>query len=103
MVKLEVVTLSSSEKIGLISNLGTMLSAGISILEAVHSLLEDSKGNLKRVLETIAEDLTQGKRLYSSFAKFPRVFNKVTVNLIKASEEAGTLDTTLKDLMQNIK
>jgi type IV pilus assembly protein PilC len=96
------INFKSSEKIGLISNLSTMLSAGIPILEIVDSLLEDSKGNVKRFLEVLKDDLNQGNRIYISFAKFPRIFNKVTVSIIKASEEAGTLDTTLKDLKKNI-
>jgi type II secretory pathway component PulF len=45
----------------------------------------------------------QGKRVYESFSRFPRIFDKVTINIIKASEEAGTLDATLKDLKNNIK
>ncbi len=97
------IRLSQSEKIGLISNLYTMLSAGIPILEAVSNLLEDTKGNQKKLLETLREDLTQGRQVHYSFAKFPRVFDKVTVNVIKAAETAGTLDTTLKDLRENIR
>ena len=44
----------------------------------------------------------QGNSISSSFAKFPLVFNSVTVNVIHASEEAGTLDATLKDLRISI-
>ena len=44
----------------------------------------------------------QGKSLYDSFGQFPRVFDKVTLNLIKAAEEAGTLETTLRDLREHI-
>ncbi|MDE2588240.1 MAG: type II secretion system F family protein, partial [Patescibacteria group bacterium] len=39
-----------------------------------------------------------GKPLYSSFARFPNIFDKVSVNIVKASEEAGTLDVVLKDM-----
>lgn len=92
-----------SEKMSLVSNLSTMLTAGISILDSIDSLLEDAKGNPKKLLEVIHDDLVQGQHIYVSFSKFPRVFDKVTVNLIKASEEAGTLDTTLKDLKTTIK
>lgn len=95
--------LKTPEKIGLVSNISTMLSAGISILETIDSLLEDAKGNQRHILETVRADIVQGKYLSSSFAKFPQVFDKVTVNIIKAAEEAGTLDTTLKDLKENIK
>jgi len=39
----------------------------------------------------------------ASLAHFPRSFDKVTVNLIKASEEAGTLEVTLVDLRNHIR
>lgn len=97
------VSLSGKEKITLVSNLSTMLSAGIPILEAVDSLLEDAKGNVKKVLEVLKDDLVQGKPVNFAFAKFPLTFDKVTTNIIKASEEAGTLDVILKDLTNTIR
>lgn len=101
--KTESITISNNDKLSLISNLSTMLSAGIPILEAIDSLQEDAKGNQKKLLETLSEDLMQGKRVYYSFSRYPRIFDKVTVNIIKASEEAGTLDETLKDLVKTFK
>lgn len=83
--------------------MSTMLNAGIPLLEGLDSLLEDSKGNLKKILETVRADVVQGKYLSLSFAKFPSVFDKVTINILKAAEEAGTLEATLKDLKVNIK
>lgn len=96
-------TISRNDKITFVSNFYTMLSSGIPILETVDSLLEDAKGGIKKLLLTLKEDLTQGQHVASTFAKFPKVFDKVTVNIIKASEEAGTLDTSLKDLKDTIK
>ncbi len=95
-------SLPTKDKIALFDNLSTMLGAGISILEAVDSLLEDSKGNQKKLLSELRQDLTQGKQVYASFARFPNIFDKVTVNIIKASEEAGTLDVSLKDIKVHI-
>lgn len=97
------ISLSTSDKIAIISNMHTMLAAGIPILEVIDSLLEDAKGNQKKILLTIKEDLGQGQHIHHTFSKFPRVFDKVTVNIIKAAEEAGTLDVTLKDIKENIK
>jgi len=96
------ITLKTSEKIELVSNLATMLTAGIPILDAVNSILEDTKGSQRKILETLKADLIQGKQIYTSFAKFPRCFDKVTVNLIRAAEEAGNLEVTLKDLRDHI-
>ena len=97
------VSISANDKITLISNLTTMLGAGIPILETVDSLLEDAKGNQRKLLQVLRDDLIQGQPINTTFAKFPRIFDKITVNIIKASEEAGTLDVTLKDLKENIK
>lgn len=97
------VRLTASDKIALISNLATMLSAGIPILDAVSNLLEDSKAGTKKVLETLRDDLTQGHQVHYTFARFPNVFDRVVVNVVKASEEAGTLDVTLKDLRTNLR
>lgn len=94
--------LASEEKIGLISNLSTMLQAGIPIADTVTALLEEAKGNQKKILISLQEDITAGKQISESFAQFPYVFDKVTVNLLKAAEEAGTLEATLRDLQKNI-
>lgn len=102
-MKTQNLLLSNNDKIALISNMHTMLAAGIPILEMIDSLLEDSKGNQKKILLTMRQDLSQGQHVWFTFSKFPKVFDKVTVNIIKASEEAGNLDVALKDLKVNIK
>lgn len=94
--------LSASEKIGFIGNLATMLGAGIPILEAVESLAEESRDNMKKVTTMLAEDLKAGQHVHVALAKFPKSFDKVSISLIKASEEAGTLETTLKDLRKTL-
>ena len=97
------INISTAEKMGLISNLATMLAAGIPILETVDSLIEDSKGNQKKLLETLREDLMQGQHISTSFERFPNIFDKININLLKAAEEGGTLDVTLKDLTDTIR
>lgn len=82
----------------MLTNLSTMLSAGIPILEVIETMLEDVKGNQLKVYKSMREDVIQGKHLYEAFSRFPNIFNKVTINIIKAAEEAGNLDQTLKDI-----
>lgn len=96
--------LSNDEKLNLISNLYTMLNAGISVLEAVDSLLIDSKDNTRKILEHLKKELNEGQTIADSLTSFGGdIFDPVTINLIKASEESGTLDQTLKDLTTSIK
>src|SRR5437763_1195775 len=58
---------------------------------------------LKKLLQTMRQDLGQGQHMYITFAKFPKMFDKVTVSIIKSSEESGTLDTALEDLKISIR
>ncbi|MCB9812972.1 MAG: type II secretion system F family protein [Pseudomonadales bacterium] len=94
--------ISGNEKISLIGNMATMLGAGIPMFEAVEALLVDSKGGTKKILEQLQEDLTAGHHIHTNFARFPRVFDKISVNLIKAAEEAGKLEVILLDLRNNL-
>src|SRR3990167_5227357 len=96
-------SLPIGEKLTLITSLSTFISSGIPILEAVESLIEDSSGNSKKILPQLKEDLNQGKSIAESFGRFPKSFDPTTINLIKAAEEAGTLETSLKDLVTSIK
>lgn len=100
--KLSSIKIADKEKMQLFGNLSTMLAAGIPILEAVLSLLEESEKNLKKILLTLKEDLEAGQVVHQSLAKFPRSFDQVTLNLIKAAEEAGTLEIALKDIREGI-
>lgn len=102
-MKTQKISISNTDKLSLISNLSTMVSAGIPILSAIESLSEDAKGGTKKILEVTRADLLGGKHLYVSFAKFPLVFNNVTVNIIRGSEEAGQLATILKDLREQVR
>lgn len=101
-MKTDNTTISTDEKISLFISLATMLSAGITIIEAIDSLLEGAKGNLKKILTSLKDDLSQGKRIYVSFSRFPQVFDNVTISIVKAAEESGTLDTTLKQVKENL-
>lgn len=96
-------SISTSEKLNIIDSLGTLLTAGIPIIETVDSILEEAKGNSNKILQTLKEDLNQGKTIAYSLDRHPKAFDPITVNLIKAAEEAGTLETTLKDLTASIK
>ena len=102
-MKTQHLSLSTNDKIALISNMHTMLAAGIPILETIDSLLEDSKGGQRKLLLTLREDLSQGQHISYTFSRFPNVFDRVTVSIVKAAEEAGTLDQALKEITQNIR
>lgn len=96
------VSISGDDKLVLVGNLGTMLASGISIIESVESLREDAKGGVLIVLSQLKADLEQGLQVHESLSQFPKVFDRVTTNIIKAAEESGTLDNVLKDLRETL-
>lgn len=95
------ITLSDSDTLSFLTNLSTMLGSGISLVETMGTILEDSKGNMKKIAQVVQDDILQGKRLFEAFSRFPRVFDSVFVNILKASEEAGNLPETLRDLKES--
>ncbi len=76
-----------------------MLKSGIPILDAVVSLEKDAKGNVKKMLESIRKGLYNGESLAKILGRFPRTFDEITINLIRAAEAGGTLENTLQDIV----
>jgi type IV pilus assembly protein PilC len=77
----------------------TLISAGIPILDSLKILSEGKKAPaLKEALQKVKTSIEQGKRLGDSMAMFPGVFDRLYVNMLKAGEEAGILDSILNRL-----
>ncbi|MBC7581918.1 type II secretion system F family protein [Aeromicrobium sp.] len=95
--------LKGKERLSLFSDLSTMLTAGIPILEAVESLEEDVRGNMKKVLAILHHNLNNGEPLSMGLERMPHAFDPITVNLIRAAEAGGTLEETLHDIVQTTK
>src|SRR5258708_5704631 len=91
--------LRSKDRLELLSDITVMLKSGIPILDTVKSLEKDTKGNTKKVLKSVKNGLYNGESLADVFARFPRIFDDITVNLLRAAEAGGTLETTLQDIV----
>ena len=57
---------------------------------------------MKTIVESIKKDLESGNALSKCFEKHPKVFDTVVVNLIKAGEASGKLDTFLQKIVINL-
>ncbi len=97
------IRLRGKEKLMLFSDLSTMLTAGIPVLETIESLEADSKGNLKKVLVDLRRALTNGESLSRAMSRFPNAFDAVIINLMRAAESGGTLEETLQDIVKTTK
>lgn len=77
----------------------TMISAGIPVLECLDILEEQAEDpGFKNVVGTIIEDVRGGSDLSAALARHPGVFTRIYINMIKAGEASGQLDTILQRL-----
>ena len=78
--------------------LATLLSAGVTLMEALHSIAEENRGEWKRMFIDIKEKVAGGATLSKALEDYPGVFPEFYVNTVAAGEMSGTLDTVLKRL-----
>lgn len=76
--------------------LAVMVDAGIPVIQGVKMLARRTDSErFRRVLNTVAYTVSQGKTLSDSMARFPQVFTEVEIGVVKAGEAAGHLDKML--------
>lgn len=88
--------ISEYEKILFTRNLGAMLAAGLPLSRAL-SVFERQTRNAKLVgvVAAIANDVRRGEELHEALAKFPRVFSRLVVAMVRSGEEGGELPQSL--------
>ena len=79
--------------------LATLLQAGLPLLRATQILCEQERDpNFRNALETICDNIQSGNSLSDALSQFPRMFDRLYINMIKAGEAGGVLDTVLDRL-----
>jgi type IV pilus assembly protein PilC len=74
----------------------TLINSGINIADSLRILSEGSITHiLKEALLQIRSSIENGKKLSDSMKPHDRVFDPLYVNMIRAGEEAGIIDTIL--------
>lgn len=76
--------------------MATLLAAGISVVDTLKALIGQVESReLERVLRDVRERVTQGDTLADAMSNHPQWFNDLFVNMVRAGEAAGQLDTIL--------
>lgn len=76
--------------------LATMITSGITLLEAMEILVEQAESPaFAATLRAVADDVRTGSDLSRSLAKHPKVFTDLFVNMVKAGEVSGQIDEIL--------
>jgi type IV pilus assembly protein PilC len=79
----------------------TMIKAGLPILESIMMIRDQTVHmKMKMTAHAIIKDLNGGMNLTDAFAKHPKVFDNIYLNMISAGEASGKLDEFLIKLVE---
>ncbi|MBZ0136978.1 MAG: type II secretion system F family protein [Planctomycetes bacterium] len=81
------------------AQMAVLIDAGLPVVRSLKVLSRQQKpGAFKFILEDVSESVEQGSSLSEAFSNHGRTFDKLYVNMIKAGEAGGILDTILQRL-----
>ncbi len=90
----------ASDLILFTKQLRTMLAAGLSILEMLNVLQQQTENvKLRRICSMISDDVKRGLSISEAMSKHPSVFNSLYVSMVRAGEMAGALPDVLERLI----
>jgi len=76
--------------------IAVMMAAGVPMVQAIEIIASGQNNpRMKNMLTDIKTNIEGGSTLAESFAKHPVQFDELFVNLVRAGETAGVLDTVL--------
>jgi len=88
---------SAKNKMLFTRQLSTLQDAGLPIVRSIKILESQQKpGGLKNALIDVADDIESGSSFSEALGKHPRIFDRLYVNMVRAGEAGGVLDTILR-------
>lgn len=79
----------------------TLIGAGLPLSNSLRTVIEQTESKpMQKVVESILVDVEAGRTLTQACEKYPEVFNKVYIALLRAGEASGSLDLSLKRLAE---
>lgn len=75
--------------------LAVLLKSSVPLLQALELMVEQFDGAFKRILIRVKDGLKSGQPLAKELSRYPKVFTNVYVQLVRAGEASGKLDTIL--------
>lgn len=76
--------------------LGTLLCAGVTLPESIDALIEQvESAKLKGILSDIGGKVREGSALADAMGDHPTIFSPLYLNMVRAGEASGSLETVL--------
>jgi len=90
--------ISLKEKLFFTKQLQVLLKSGVPLPDALELLVQQSEGQLKNIVVSLRDGIKEGKSLADGLALYPKTFEVIYVQLVRAGEASGQLDLVLSRL-----
>ncbi|AEG58753.1 type II secretion system F family protein [Desulforamulus ruminis] len=92
----KVTRVKQDEVILFLNQLAAMITAGVSIVNAL-SILEKQSTNkrFKKILSAVRQDVEAGNSLSEAMVQFPKIFPQMITSLLRTGETSGLLDKAM--------
>ncbi len=94
-------SVSTKELATFTRQLATLVDAGLPLLRGMQVLAKQQKNPyLKIIVKGVTESIEGGSTFSEALYKFPKIFDKLYINMVKAGELGGVLEVTLNRLSE---
>jgi len=94
--------IKTTEIVGFTRQLSTMVTAGLTLTESLHILQQQSKPAMERMISSLLREIEGGSTFAKALKVQGKLFSQVYIQLVRAGETAGMLDTVLARLADNM-
>lgn len=89
----------TKDKVLFSRQLATLINAGLPLVQSLRNVAGQTQNKqFKVAINEIIADVEAGTAFSTALSKHPKIFNRVYISLIEASEASGTLDAGLERL-----
>ncbi len=79
--------------------LATLISAGFPLIKALNTMLvQVKKPSIKKIISQVKDAIEEGSSFAAALGRYPNIFSRIYINMVRAGEASGTLGVVLESL-----
>src|SRR3990167_1591994 len=83
------------DKILFTKQLAVLLKSGIPLLQSLELLIDQFEGQMRSIIINLKDGIKEGQSLADGLKKYPKIFDNIYVQLVRAGEATGKLELIL--------
>jgi len=95
--------MDEADKILFTNQLGSMLKTGLPVGKAIEAFIDEGHTKSSVIFRRVLEQLGAGKSLSEALEEYPKIFDKIYVNVLKSGEATGKMADSLVYLGEQMK